>query len=143
MIARIEQPAESDAETTEPEAPTTNTPEDTADGTDEPDTFPRTVVEELRRENARYRTRAGQADDMAQRLHTELIRATNRLADPSDLPFEENHLEDVSILDAAIDDLLSRKPHLASRRPSGDIGQGATGQTDTVDLAGLLRARAG
>lgn len=143
MIARIEQPAESDAETTEPADPTTDTPEDTADGTDEPDTFPRTVVEELRRENARYRTRAGQADDMATRLHLELVRATNRLADPSDLPFDENHLEDVSILDAAIDHLLAKKPHLASRRPTGDIGQGATGTPDSVDLAGILRARAG
>ncbi len=138
-----EQPAESDAETTEPEAPTTDTPEDTADGTDEPDTFPRAVVEELRRENARYRTRAGQADAMSQRLHLELVRATNRLADPSDLRFDENHLEDVSILDAAIDQLLAAKPHLASRRPSGDIGQGATGGSDTVDLAGILRSRAG
>lgn len=137
-----EKPAESDAETTEPADPSTDTPEDTADGADEPDTFPRTVVEELRRENARYRTRAGQADDMATRLHLELVRATNRLADPTDLPFEERHLEDVDILDAAIDDLLARKPHLASRRPSGDIGQGATGQTDSVDLAGILRARA-
>ncbi len=110
---------------------------------DEPDTFPRAVVEELRRENARYRTRAGQADDMATRLHLELVRATNRLADPSDLPFDENHLEDVSILDAAIDQLLARKPHLASRRPSGDIGQGATAEAASVDLAGILRARAG
>ncbi len=138
-----EQPAESDAETTEPEAPTSDTPEAPTEDADEPDTFPRAVVEELRRENARYRTRAGQADAMSQRLHLELVRATNRLADPSDLPFDENHLEDVSILDAAIDDLLARKPHLASRRPSGDIGQGATAEAASVDLAGILRARAG
>ena len=118
-------------------------PEGDSASADEPDTFPRSVVEELRRENARYRTRAGQADDMSQRLHLELVRATNRLADPSDLPFDENHLEDVSILDAAIDQLLAAKPHLASRRPTGDIGQGATSQTDTVDLAGILRSRAG
>ncbi|MBA2415401.1 MAG: hypothetical protein H0V64_05845, partial [Geodermatophilaceae bacterium] len=110
---------------------------------DEPDTFPRAVVEELRRENARYRTRAGQADELSQRLHLELVRATGRLADPTDLPFEERHLEDVDILDAAIDDLLARKPHLASRRPSGDIGQGATAEAASVDLAGILRARAG
>jgi len=133
---RAAEPAETAAEPTEPPDPTGDTPEDA-------ETFPRAVVEELRRENAKYRTRAGQADAMSQRLHLELVRATNRLADPSDLPFDENHLEDVSILDAAIDDLLSRKPHLASRRPSGDIGQGATGSADSVDLAGILRARAG
>ena len=130
------EPAETAAEPTEPPDPTGDTPEDA-------ETFPRAVVEELRRENAKYRTRAGQADAMSQRLHLELVRATNRLADPSDLPFDENHLEDVSILDAAIDQLLAAKPHLASRRPSGDIGQGATGSADTVDLAGILRARAG
>ncbi len=140
---RVREPAESDAETTDPEAPTSDTPEAPEEDADEPDTFPRAVVEELRRENARYRTRAGQADAMSQRLHLELVRATGRLADPSDLPFDENHLDDVSILDAAIDQLLSRKPHLASRRPTGDIGQGATSEAASVDLAGILRARAG
>jgi len=140
---RVSEPADRAAETTDPEAPTSDTPEAPEEDADEPDTFPRSVVEELRRENARYRTRAGQADAMATRLHLELVRATNRLADPSDLPFDENHLEDVSILDAAIDDLLARKPHLASRRPSGDIGQGATTEAASVDLAGILRARAG
>lgn len=37
-------------------------------------------------------------------------------------------------LTAAIDDLLARKAHLASRRPSGDVGQGATGTSGDVDL---------
>ena len=143
MIARIERPVESAAETTEPEAPTTDTPEAPTEDADEPDTFPREYVQNLRDESAKYRQRARQADDMATRLHLELVRATNRLADPSDLPFDEGNLEDIDVLSAAIDDLLSRKPHLASRRPSGDIGQGATGTTDSVDLAGILRSRAG
>lgn len=134
------QPTE-DTETEPADDPTE--PETDATSADEPDTFPRSVVEELRRENARYRTRAGQADAMSQRLHLELVRATGRLADPTDLPFDENHLEDVSILDAAIDQILAKKPHLASRRPSGDIGQGATAEAATVDLAGILRSRAG
>ena len=108
----------------------------------EPDTFPRKVVEDLRRENATYRTRAQRADDLAARLHTALVSATGRLADPSDLPFEESHLDDENALTAAIDDLLNRKPHLATRRPSGDVGQGASASGDTVDLAGILRSRA-
>jgi hypothetical protein len=108
----------------------------------EPDTFPRKVVEDLRRENATYRTRAQRADDLAARLHTALVAATGRLADPSDLPFEESHLDDADALSAAIDDLLSRKPHLASRKPHGDVGQGASASGGTVDLAGILRARA-
>ena len=68
--------------------------------------------------------------------------ATGRLADPDDLAFDEGHLEDPEALSAAIDDLLARKPHLASRRPSGDVGQGATQTGETVDLAGMLRRSA-
>ena len=115
---------------------------DTDDEQTDPDTFPRKVVEDLRRENATYRTRAQRADDLATRLHTALVAATGRLADPSDLAFEESHVDDAEALTAAIDDLLTRKPHLASRKPSGDVGQGASASGETVDLAGMLRARA-
>ncbi|WP_044080337.1 hypothetical protein [Mycobacterium canetti] len=111
--------------------------------TEEPDTFPRSYVEELRQENGRYRQRAQQADQYAQRLHTELVRATGRLADPTDLPFDAEHLDDPDKLTAAIDDLLARKPHLTNRRPIGDIGQGATPSGSTVDLAAILRRSAG
>lgn len=115
---------------------------ETEPNTPEPETFPRSYVEELRQENARYRTRAQRADDLAQRLHTALVAATGRLADPSDLPYDEAHLEDGDALTAAIEDLLARKPHLASRRPRGDVGQGAAPEAASVDLAGLLRAHA-
>ena len=109
---------------------------------DDPDTFPREVVERLRQENGRYRQRAQQADTLAQRLHAELVRATGRLADPTDLPFDEAHLDDPDALAAAVDDLLDRKPHLASRRPSGDIGQGQRGPAaEGFSLLGLLKER--
>lgn len=94
---------------------------------DEPETFPREVVEKLRQENGKYRQRAQQADNLAQRLHTELVRATGRLADPTDLAFDEDHLADADTMAAAIDALLDAKPHLASRRLTGDIGQGNRG----------------
>ena len=94
---------------------------------DDPDMFPREVVEKLRQENGKYRQRAGQADELAKRLHTELVRATGRLADPTDLPFDPEHLDDPEKLTAAVDALLDAKPHLATRRPSGDIGQGQRG----------------
>lgn len=110
---------------------------------EEADTFPRSYVEELRQENGKYRQRAQQGDAYAQRLHTELVRATGRLADPTDLPFDAEHLDDADKLIAAVDDLLNRKPHLASRRPTGEIGQGATQSAGNVDLAALLRQRAG
>ncbi|KAA1248795.1 hypothetical protein F0Q45_18610 [Mycobacterium simiae] len=109
----------------------------------EPDTFPRSYVEELRQENGRYRQRAQQADQYAQRLHTELVRATGQLADPTDLPFNADHLDDADKLASAITDLLARKPHLANRRPMGDIGQGAvSGTAANVDLAAILRQQA-
>lgn len=89
----------------------------------EPETFPREYVERLRTENGKYRQRAGEADTLAKRLHTELVRATGRLADPTDLAFDEDHLADADTMVAAIDALLEARPHLASRRPAGDIGQ--------------------
>ena len=120
-------------------------PENTGDetGAEKPDTFPREYVEKLRDENAKYRQRAQRSDDLAQRLHEALVTATGRLQDPTDLPFDESHLDDPEALQAAVEDLLARKPHLASRRPFGDIGQGPkTGDTGEVNLAELLRSRA-
>jgi len=115
--------------------------EDVADG--DADTFPRSYVVKLRTENAQYRERARSADTYAERLHTELVRATGKLADPTDLEFAEEHLDDPDALAAALGDLLARKPHLASRRPTGDIGQGASPvAASSVDLAALLRQRA-
>lgn len=114
----------------------------TADASEESDTFPREYVEKLRKEAAGHRDRAKRADDLAQRLHTAIVSATGRLADATDLPYEESHLDDPAALTQAIDGLLADKPHLASRKPMGNIGQGATSTSDTVDLAGLLRANA-
>lgn len=106
-------------------------------------TFSRTYVERLRRESANYRERASRADDYATRLHTALVAATGRLADASDLPFDAAHLDDEAALSVAIDELLAKKPHLATRQPFGDIGQGNRGSTsEPVNLADMLRARA-
>jgi len=117
--------------------------EDTEDQADDAEVFPRAYVEELRRENHQYRQRAQQADELAQRLHTELVRATGRLADPTDLPFDADHLTDTEKLFTAVDNLLASKPHLATRKPAGDIGQGPIQSAAGVDLAAILRGRAG
>ena len=108
----------------------------------EVETFDREYVTKLRDENAKYRQRAGKADDLARRLHTALVAATGLLADPSDLPFDEDHLESPEALTEAVEALLEAKPHLRSRRPSGDIGQEVSESADNVNLAGMLRARA-
>lgn len=105
---------------------------DTGDEQPERETFPRSVVEKLRQENDKYRQRAARADAYAQRLHTALVAATGRLADPADLPYDAEHLDDAEALTAAIDELLTDKPHLASRKPSDDIGQGQRGPARPV-----------
>ena len=136
-----------EAETSLTESPTDEpaTPEATETEVEveqAPEVFPREVVEKLRQENGKYRQRAKHADALAQRLHTELVRATGKLADPSDLPFDETHLDDPEALADAIDDLLDQKPHLASRRPVGDIGQGHRGAAaEPFSLLGLLKQR--
>lgn len=105
---------------------------------DEPDTFSRDYVEKLRDENAKYRQRAQRADDLARKVHRLLVERTGRLADPEDLPFDEKFLDDEESLNTAIEDLVSRKPHLAARRPVGNVGQGV-GDGSNVDLAAILR----
>jgi hypothetical protein len=132
-------------DTTETEEQVETTDEEVVEDqqeTEDPETFPREYVEKLRREAGDARVRAKDRDDLAGRLHVALVAATGRLADPTDLAFDEDHLSDEDALTAAIDDLLDKKPHLASRRPVGGIGQGAVQGDDTVDLAGMLRRNA-
>lgn len=129
---------EADAEQETPDDAEDTLGDDQAD--EDGDTFPRAYVEKLRSQNARYRERAKTAEAYGKRLHAELVRATGRLADPSDLEFDEDHLDDPDALAAAIDELLARKPHLASRKPVGDIGQGARGNgSEQVGLLSILK----
>lgn len=66
------------------------------------------------------------------------------LADPTDLPVTDDLLDEDGLVDsakvqAAVDVLLARKPHLAARRPRGDVGQGARPEVESVGPASLLR----
>lgn len=146
---------------------TTDQPDETTEVTDEneqdvvevtdpatveADTFPRAYVEQLRDEAARYRTRAGRADELHRRLVDTTVRsaAADHLADPGDILVfadEADLLDDDGYPDPdkivnAARALATARPHLAPRRPRGDIGQGATAPAAGVDLAGILRARA-
>ena len=119
-------------------------PDAEQDTTDEPDTFDRAYVERLRKESAGYRDRVKQAearaDELARRLHTELVRATGKLQDPRDMPFSEDHLTDAEALTAAVDQLVTDRPHLRSRKPVGDVGQGTrTETTGPRDFSALFR----
>lgn len=138
-----EEPQEA-VETPEEDGTLTDAPEDVNDDQTgaEDETFPRSYVERLRSENAKYRQRAQRADELGERLHRELVARTGRLADPSDLEYDPEHLDDPEALTAAVDALLEAKPHLASRKPTGSIGQGVSVTGGSVDLAGLLRSRA-
>ncbi len=117
-------------------------------GAEEPNIFPRSYVEELREENARHRTKAKRSEQLTARLVTAYAAHTGKLADPEDLPFSEDLLDDEGMPErtkvvAAVDELLTRKPHLAAVRPSGNVGQGARGtEGHMVSLADLLRAGA-
>ena len=129
------------------DAPSADTPDEV-----EGDLFPRAYVEELREESRTRRQEAQsartEADEAAatllttqQRLHALLVGATGRLADPDDLPFDAAHLDDGAALEASIADLLARKPHLASRRTRGDVGQGVGEPAAPFSLAEQLAAR--
>ena len=64
----------------------TDNPQPDVEGSD-PETFPRAYVQQLRDEAAKYRQRAGRADEAARRLLEATVRSAVRdhLADPSDL----------------------------------------------------------
>lgn len=136
----ISNPTPDEAETEE--TPGNDSEETEGNTEDEPDTFSREYVQKLRDESARYRQRAGRADDLAHSLHKLLVEQTGRLADPSDLNFDEAHLEDPESLTASIDELLSKKPHLATRIARGDIEQGATPSDPEFSLTGMMRNHA-
>ncbi len=84
--------------------------------------------------------RGKRADALAARLVTALAAQTGKLADPTDLPvsddlLDEDGMPDPAKVDEAVVRLIEVKPHLASTRPQGDIGQGA--RSDVADLPGL------
>ena len=114
-----------------------STDADTGEPAGDADTFPRSYVEELRQENGKHRQRAR---ELGERLHVELVRATGLLADPTDLPFDADHLDNPDKLAEAIDALLAAKPHLKARRVTGSVGQGESGKSTSVSLIDLMRS---
>ena len=110
----------------------------------EPETLPLEYVQKLRDEAAGHRVKAKRVDALNARLVTTQAALTGKLADPTDLPFTDELLDDDGLVDeakvqAAVADLISRKPHLAARRPTGNVGQGARPETAEMGLAAMLR----
>lgn len=118
------------------ESPATD---DTATNTD---VFSREYVEKLRGESADHRTKARDAEARSETLSRELfaekVKATGRLADPTDLPYSAEALADPDVLNQQIDDLLSAKPHFANRRPVGNVGIGVKDSGIPADGSGWL-----
>ena len=136
-----EQQAEGFSETTENPSEQAEVTAESGENAPEPDTFPREYVEKLRKENADNRVKAKRVDELERRLHGALVAADGRLADPADLEFNAEHLEDADALRAAIGDLIERKPGLRARRYGGDVGAGKRGtpKVQPVDLIELMR----
>lgn len=142
---------------TDPTEPGSADPQTGADLTPtepQPDTFPRDYVERLRKESAGYRERAGRADELGTRLLDATVRAhATALADPTDLMtfgtadalMGEDGFPDPGKVTAAAEALATARPHLATRRVTGDAGQGPRGTVPkpAPDLAAILRQRAG
>lgn len=113
----------------------------------EPDTFTREYVTELRRESAEHRTRArdaeARAETLAETLWNERVAALGLLADPADLPYDAEALDDPAEIRRQADELLTRRPHLRTRRISARAGQGeGVNGADGVSITGIMRSRA-
>lgn len=106
----------------------------------EPETFPREVVERLRRENAKHRTDLRAAEERVERLAAvALVNAVTAhgtaLQDPSDLAhfvkgndlLDDDGAPDPDRIKAAAERLATEKPHLAARKVADDVGQGPRG----------------
>lgn len=145
----------------EPNAPDPDEPEVGEPGDD--GRYPAEIVQKLRHEAADRRTKAREADAARQAADARAAKLTERLltaslaqhagtlADPSDLLAhvdaadlcDDDGLPDPAKIAVAATALLAKKPHLGSRKPAGDVDQGARGGPPaTVDFADLLRRAA-
>lgn len=123
---------------------------DPADSDDTPDdddeTFDRAYVDRLRRESGDYRRRAREAetarDELRAALWRERVDRLGKLADPDDLPLDPDALDDPDAISAAVDALLTEKPHLRARRIRERVGQGEGSERGHVSLSALLAGRA-
>lgn len=113
------------------------------DDDDEPDTDeqdPR--LSRARGQAARYRRELRdvetERDELAAALWSERVGALGVLADPADLPFDPDALHDPDRLRELVDELVTEKPHLKSRRIRARAGQGEGSAPGGVSLAAIL-----
>lgn len=120
--------------------------EDDGDPLDEGDTFPRPYVQRIRDRSAGYRKRANAAEartgELEAALWSERVRALGVLADPDDLAYSAELLDDPDAMADAVQALVTRKPHLRRRgaapRDTTGADQRHDGTTST-SLLGIMR----
>lgn len=100
------------------------------------------AVARARQQAARYRRQLrdveSERDELAEALWLERVTALGTLADPDDLPFDPDALHDPDRLRELADELVTRKPHLRSRRIRARAGQGEGAHDGGVNLAAML-----
>ena len=140
-------PAAGDEDTTEQPAPAEG--DDDEGELEDGDSFPRAYVQKIRDRAAGYRTRAKSAEDRAAQLEralfTERVRALDVLADPEDLPFSAELLDDHDALVDAVDALVARRPHYRRRGTTDPAGTGSRERGrgyDSVSLSAIMRGNA-
>ncbi|MGP5632955.1 hypothetical protein [Corynebacterium casei] len=103
--------------------------------------FDRKYVEKLRKESANYRDKAKRAGELEKRLHRSLVAQDGRLADPDDMEFNPEHLDDADALSTAIGTLIAAKPGLRAQQLSGDVGAGVREKPKppTTDLLSIMK----
>ena len=113
---------------------------------DDRDSFPRSYVKRLRERSAGYRARAKSAEqrtaELEQALFTERVRALDVLADPADLPFDADLLDDPDALADAVHALVKDRPHYRRRGTTDSTTTGARDRNSnagTVSLTGIMR----
>lgn len=113
-------------------------------GVEEEETFDRPYVEKLRKEAGDNRVKAKDQEETIDKLQRRLflneVKGLGKLADPTDLPYDAELVDDPDKLKEAVDDLLARKPHLGRRVPNGDAGLGVGSEHSSgVDILGMMR----
>lgn len=88
-----------------------------------------------RQQAARYRRQLRETEAA---LWAERVAALGVLADPEDLEFDADALHDPDRLRELADELVTRKPHLRSRRIRQRAGQGIGDSDGGVNLAAIL-----
>lgn len=124
------------------ELPDNGTDELDRDGDDDGDDEQDPRLSRARGQAARYRRELRdvetERDELAAALWTARVDQLGVLADPDDLPFDPDALHDPDRLRELVDELVTTKPHLRSRRIRARAGQGEGTAPGGVSLAAIL-----